>query len=68
MNIQSVVIELDWQQVSLAIEKDREDLSAFGSITRACKEVLKLESIYKVCFIGRQANLVTHGLARASNL
>ena len=66
LNLKQVIIEVDYQSVAYSIASANIELTEFGSIIRCCRDHLIAEPSYRAWFVRRQANLVAHGLDRAS--
>ncbi|XP_073308286.1 uncharacterized protein [Primulina huaijiensis] len=66
MGLQEVIFESDSKVVINAINSQSEDDSEFGILISACRVILRQLPSYKICFTRRQANKITHNLARVS--
>ena len=59
--------ELDAKGVVDAIASTVHDISEFGSLVHHCYILLCESSGFKISYIRRQANVIAHTIARASN-
>ncbi|KAK9092874.1 hypothetical protein Syun_027785 [Stephania yunnanensis] len=66
-NMLQVTIETDAQVVVQPLSSNSKDLSYFGSLIDDCTELLTDMLSYKVCFVGRSANLAARKIAREAS-
>ncbi|KHN00089.1 hypothetical protein glysoja_046125, partial [Glycine soja] len=67
LEIDDIIIESDCLQVENEVYNCRSDKSKYGVILSNCRIMLRDLQNFWVCFVGRQANSVTHSLDRALN-
>lgn len=61
-------IELDGKQVVDALHGDKNSFSNFGIFISKCKNIVHLNTIYRIGFVKRQTKQVSHCLTRTSRL
>ena len=67
LQIDDIILESDCLQVEKEVYNYRSDKSKYGAILSNCRTMLRDLPNFCVCFVGGQANSVTHSLARALN-